>query len=219
MCPWKISCQRCAFRSWSLPLRAHNALLQRNQSKQREPGGGETSMLLARDHSGQAALHWVADPSLVASAPFEEQVMPREMRFDLTLWPAWLGARAGPGAKALKPSCEQFRGTPEEPFAPRKFYVQCSKAYTRLSPLDHQAAFNDAELAVSLATKRAKRELIAESQLRRAVTLFSLERYGDSNRPFIGELWFPKLAARKTGLCSGWCSYGRSHSSPRRRSC
>lgn len=57
-----------------------------------------------------------------------------------------------------------------------KYDVQRSKAYTRLSPLDHQAAFNDAELAVSLATQRAKRELIAESQLRRAVTLFSLER-------------------------------------------
>ena len=108
LCPWKISCQRCAFRSWSLPLRAHNALLQRDQSKQREPGGGETSMLLARDHSGQAVLHWVADPSLVAAAPFEEQIMPREMRFDLTLWPAWLGARAGPGARALKPSNMMF---------------------------------------------------------------------------------------------------------------
>ena len=130
-------------------------------------GGGETSMILARDHSGQAALHWVADPSVVASAQFEEQVMPRELRFDLTLWPAWLGARAGPGARALKPSTIIFN-------AP--------KAYTRLSPPDHQAAFNDAELAVSLATKRAKRELIADSQLRRAVTLFNLERYGDAKQ-------------------------------------
>ncbi|CAF9937154.1 hypothetical protein IMSHALPRED_011035 [Imshaugia aleurites] len=62
------------------------------------------------------------------------------------------------------------------------YYTQRSKAYTRLSPPDHQAAFNDAELAVSLATKRAKRELIADSQLRRAVTLFNLERYGDAKQ-------------------------------------
>ena len=33
---------------------------------------------------------------------------------------------------------------------------------------------------MSLATKRAKRELIADSQLRRAITLFNLERYGDA---------------------------------------
>ena len=62
------------------------------------------------------------------------------------------------------------------------YYIQRSKAYTRLSPPDHQAAFNDAELAVSLAVKRAKRELIADSQLRRAVTLFNLERYGDAKQ-------------------------------------
>ena len=62
------------------------------------------------------------------------------------------------------------------------YYIQRSKAYTRLSPPDHPAAFNDAELAVSLATKRAKRELIADSQLRRAVTLFNLERYGDAKQ-------------------------------------
>ena len=60
------------------------------------------------------------------------------------------------------------------------YYIQRSKAYTRLAPPDHQAAFNDAELAVSLAVKRAKRELIADSQLRRAVTLFHLERYADA---------------------------------------
>lgn len=35
---------------------------------------------------------------------------------------------------------------------------------------------------MSLATKRAKRELIADSQLRRAVTLFNLERYGDAKQ-------------------------------------
>ena len=78
-----------------------------------------------------------------------------------------------------------------------KYYVQRSKAYTRLSPPDHQAAFDDAELAVSLAAKRAKRELIAESQLRRAVTLFNLERYGDAKQCL---QWVKKLDEKEKTL-------------------
>lgn len=77
------------------------------------------------------------------------------------------------------------------------YYIQRSKAYTRLSPPDHEAAFNDAELAVSLATKRAKRELIADSQLRRAVTLFNLERYGDAKQCL---QWVKKLNEKEKTL-------------------
>ena len=77
------------------------------------------------------------------------------------------------------------------------YYIQRSKAYTRLSPPDHQAAFNDAELAVALATKRAKRELIADSQLRRAVTLFNLERYGDAKQCL---QWVKKLNEKEKTL-------------------
>lgn len=77
------------------------------------------------------------------------------------------------------------------------YYIQRSKAYTRLSPPDHQAAFNDAELAVSLATKRAKRELIADSQLRRAVTLFNLERYADAKQCL---QWVKKLNEKEKTL-------------------
>ena len=77
------------------------------------------------------------------------------------------------------------------------YYIQRSKAYTRLSPPDHQAAFNDAELAVSLAVKRAKRELIADSQLRRAVTLFHLERYGDAKQCL---QWVKKLNEKEKTL-------------------
>ncbi|CAD6594168.1 MAG: hypothetical protein ASARMPREDX12_008362 [Alectoria sarmentosa] len=77
------------------------------------------------------------------------------------------------------------------------YYIQRSKAYTRLSPPAHQAAFNDAELAVSLATKRAKRELIADSQLRRAVTLFHLERYGDAKQCL---QWVKKLNEKEKTL-------------------
>lgn len=77
------------------------------------------------------------------------------------------------------------------------YYIQRSKAYTRLSPPDHPAALNDAELAVSLATKRAKRELIADSQLRRAVTLFHLERYADAKQCL---QWVKKLNEKEKTL-------------------
>ena len=77
------------------------------------------------------------------------------------------------------------------------YYIQRSKAYTRLSPPEHQSAFQDAELAVSLATKRAKRELIAESQLRRAVTLFNLERYADAKQCL---QWVKKLNEKEKTL-------------------
>ena len=77
------------------------------------------------------------------------------------------------------------------------YYIQRSKAFTRLSPPDHHAAFNDAELALSLAVKRAKRELIADSQLRRAVTLFHLERYGDAKECL---QWVKKLNEKEKTL-------------------
>ena len=62
------------------------------------------------------------------------------------------------------------------------YYVKRSTAFTRLSPPDHTASYNDAEIAVSLAAKRAKRELIGQSQLRRAIALFGLERYADAKQ-------------------------------------
>ncbi|KAI4158985.1 MAG: hypothetical protein LQ342_006958 [Letrouitia transgressa] len=62
------------------------------------------------------------------------------------------------------------------------YYIQRSIAYTRVSPVDHASALRDAEMALMLASKRGKRELIAQAQLRRAVALFSLERYGDAKQ-------------------------------------
>ena len=62
------------------------------------------------------------------------------------------------------------------------YYIKRSTAYTRLSPADHQASLKDAETAVSLAFKRAKRELIAQSQLRRAIALFGLEQFADAKQ-------------------------------------
>lgn len=50
---------------------------------------------------------------------------------------------------------------------------------------------------MSLATKRAERELIADSQLRRAVTLFHLERYGDAKQCL---QWVKKLNEKEKTL-------------------
>ncbi|KAI4153098.1 MAG: hypothetical protein L6R39_001668 [Caloplaca ligustica] len=64
------------------------------------------------------------------------------------------------------------------------YYIKRSTAYTRISPPDHAAALFDAEIALTLASKRGKRELIIQAQLRRAIALFSLERYGDAKQCF-----------------------------------
>lgn len=72
----------------------------------------------------------------------------------------------------------------ELPRAP-KYFIQRSTAYSRLKPEDGgpnpSAALRDAEIAVSLAFERGKRELILSAQFRRAVSLFQLERYGDAS--------------------------------------
>jgi len=60
------------------------------------------------------------------------------------------------------------------------YFVKRSTAYQRASPPQYEAALSDADAAVVLAHKRAKRELIAQAQLRRAIVLFCLERYGDA---------------------------------------
>ena len=62
------------------------------------------------------------------------------------------------------------------------YYIQRSTAYTRLSPADHSAALNDAEVALVLARDRQKKELIAEAQLRRGISLFHLGRYEDARQ-------------------------------------
>ena len=62
------------------------------------------------------------------------------------------------------------------------YYISRSTAFTRVSPPDHEASYKDAEVALSLASKRAKRELIGQSQLRRAIALFGLERFADAKQ-------------------------------------
>ena len=77
------------------------------------------------------------------------------------------------------------------------YYIKRSTAYTRLSPPNHVLAFQDAEIAVVLATKRAKRELIAQAQLRRGIALFGLERWADARQCF---RWVKKLNEKEKSL-------------------
>ncbi|MCJ1460231.1 hypothetical protein MMC28_010610 [Mycoblastus sanguinarius] len=77
------------------------------------------------------------------------------------------------------------------------YYIKRSTAYTRLSPPDHVLAFKDSEIALSLASKRAKRELIAQAQLRRAIALFGLERWADSKQCLA---WVKKLNEKEKSL-------------------
>jgi suppressor of G2 allele of SKP1 len=58
------------------------------------------------------------------------------------------------------------------------YYIGRSTAYQRA--LQYPEALADAEIAVVLAHKRAKRELIKDAQFRRALALFFLGRYGDA---------------------------------------
>ncbi|KAF2106610.1 SGT1 and CS domain-containing protein [Lophiotrema nucula] len=58
------------------------------------------------------------------------------------------------------------------------YYIKRSTAYQRSSK--HPQALADAEIAVVLAHKRAKRELIKDAQLRRGIALFHNERYKDA---------------------------------------
>ncbi|KAF2436805.1 SGS-domain-containing protein [Tothia fuscella] len=60
------------------------------------------------------------------------------------------------------------------------YYLKRSSAYQRSSPPQYGAALADVELAVHLAIKRAKRELIGQAQLRRAITLFNMGKYADA---------------------------------------
>lgn len=75
----------------------------------------------------------------------------------------------------------------ENPRAP-SYYIKRSTAYLRRKAVDGgpdlNAALGDVELALALARERGKRELIIEAQLRRAIVLFQLERFGDAGYLF-----------------------------------
>ena len=63
------------------------------------------------------------------------------------------------------------------------YFTQRSIAFTRLkAPLEpqHRLSLNDAEYAVLLGQKRARREKIQAAQQRRVIALFGLQQYGDA---------------------------------------
>src|SRR5271163_3922159 len=73
--------------------------------------------------------------------------------------------------------------------------TQRSTAYQRQGT--HELALEDAEDAVLSAISRGKRELIAAGQMRRAIALYSLGRYGDARLCFT---WARKLNEKEKGL-------------------
>lgn len=94
--------------------------------------------------------------------------------------------RATKGAALLEAgkyseAIEQFTlALGQNPNAP-DYYIKRSTAYQRKNPPDYQAALQDAEFGVVAATKRARRELIAQAQLRRGIALFHLGRFKDAH--------------------------------------
>lgn len=77
------------------------------------------------------------------------------------------------------------------------YYIKRSIAYTRVSPAEPASALKDSEVAVLLANKRGKRELIAQSQLRRGIALFGLERWADAQQCFD---WVSKIDEKEKSL-------------------
>ncbi|KAG2415791.1 hypothetical protein HFD88_006983 [Aspergillus terreus] len=100
---------------------------------------------------------------------------------------------ASQGDKALSssdyPSAIKYftQALVEHPRAP-SYYIKRSTAYSRLKPADGgpnpTAALRDAEIALTLARERGKRELILSAQLRRGVALYQLQQYGDASFVF-----------------------------------
>ncbi|KAI6800007.1 SGS-domain-containing protein [Hortaea werneckii] len=76
--------------------------------------------------------------------------------------------------EAIKKYTNALEQSPTSP----DYLIQRSTAYTRSQK--HGEALADAEKAVVYAQKRAKKELIVESQFRRGLCLHQLERYGDA---------------------------------------
>jgi len=75
----------------------------------------------------------------------------------------------------------------ELPRAPA-YYIKRSTAYSRVKAADggpkSSASLRDAEIALTLARERGKRELILSAQMRRGVALYQLERFGDAGFVF-----------------------------------
>ena len=93
------------------------------------------------------------------------------------------GAAALQASDSLSAVTAYTKALIEHPNSP-DYFVQRSTAFTRLkAPYGprYDLALEDAEFAVLLGQKRAKREKIQAGQQRRVIALFSLERYGDAD--------------------------------------
>lgn len=92
------------------------------------------------------------------------------------------GATALKSSDALTAVAAYTKALVEHPHSP-DYFIQRSTAFTRLTPPHgprHDLALQDAEYAVLLGTKRAKREKIQAAQQRRVIALNSLGRYADA---------------------------------------
>ncbi|KAI7200129.1 SGS-domain-containing protein [Hortaea werneckii] len=94
-----------------------------------------------------------------------------------------MATQADSGKKALEKqnydeAIKQYTNALEQSPTSPDYLIQRSTAYTRSQK--HGEALADAEKAVVYAQKRAKKELIVESQARRGLCLYLLERYGDA---------------------------------------
>ena len=58
------------------------------------------------------------------------------------------------------------------------YYLKRSIAYQRTS--QPELSLRDAEIALTVAKKRGKREAIGAAQMRRGIALYQLKRYGDA---------------------------------------
>ncbi|KAI9845828.1 MAG: hypothetical protein M1837_004508 [Sclerophora amabilis] len=77
------------------------------------------------------------------------------------------------------------------------YYIKRSTAYQRRTPPNLSLALLDAEMAVTLAHKRAKREAIATAQMRRGIALYALKRFADAGQCF---KWVQQRNEKEQGL-------------------
>ena len=92
------------------------------------------------------------------------------------------GAAALAGGDAFTALSAYTQALVQHPSSP-DYFVQRSTAFTRLkAPYkpQHELSLADAEYAVLLGQKRAKREKIQAGQQRRVIALFGLQRYGNA---------------------------------------
>ncbi|KAK2811544.1 hypothetical protein FQN50_002167 [Emmonsiellopsis sp. PD_5] len=85
------------------------------------------------------------------------------------------------------------------------YYIKRSTAYSRRRVADGgpnlTAALHDAEMGVALALQRARREQILSSQMRRAIVLYQLGRYGDAR--FLFEIVRGKVGSSAKNTMEG----------------